>query len=156
MTMHREVAMRVGLFDERFGAGAALQSAEDTDYLVRAFQLGVPIEYVPDMTVFHYHGRDTREAIERLHRSYSLGNGGLCLKHIFKAPWLLRHFCWTLRSAWQELLGGSRFDPEVSLSHWPIVFMNLLGAAEFVRLTLTGRSGQPEVNQIKQAARSLR
>ncbi|MGV1765429.1 glycosyltransferase family 2 protein [Rhizobium rhizogenes] len=156
MTMHRKVAMRVGLFDERFGAGAALQSAEDTDYLVRAFQLGIPIEYVPDMTVFHYHGRDTREAIERLHRSYSLGNGGLCLKHMFKAPWLLRHFCWTLRSAWQELLGGSRFDPEVSLSHWPIIFMNLLGAAEFVRLTVTGRREQPDVNQIKQAARSLR
>ncbi|MEF0941314.1 glycosyltransferase family 2 protein [Rhizobium sp. BR 362] len=156
MTMHREVALRVGYFDERFGAGSFLQSAEDTDYIVRAFQLGIPIEYVPDMSVLHYHGRDTREAIERLHRNYSLGNGGLCLKHLFKAPWLLRHFYWTFRSACRESWGGDRFDPEVSLSHWPIVSMNLLGAAEFARLAVTGRRRQPELDKIKQATRSLR
>lgn len=156
MTMHREIALRVGHFDERLGAGSSLKSAEDTDYLVRAFQFGIPIEYVPDMTVLHYHGRRTREAIERLHRDYSLGNGALCLKHIHKAPWLLRHFCWSVRSAWRELFGGPRFDPEVSLSHWPIVFMNLLGAARFARLAITRRAQPSEVTQIKQAARSLR
>lgn len=156
MTMHREIALQVGHFDERLGAGSALKSAEDTDYLVRAFQLGIPIEYVPDMTVLHYHGRNTREAIERLHRDYSLGNGALCLKHVLKAPWLLRHFCWSMRSAWRELFGGPRFDPEVSLSHWPIVFMNLLGAAKFARLAITRRAQPPEVTQIKQATRSLR
>ena len=156
MTMHREVAMQVGRFDERFGAGSALQSAEDTDYLVRAFQLGIPIEYVPDMTVLHNHGRSTRETIEGLHRSYSLGNGGLCLKHLFTAPWLLRHFCWTCRSAWWELWGGSRFDPEVSLSHWPIVYMNLLGAVEFARHAVMKLPRSPEPDQIKQATRSLR
>lgn len=156
MTMHREVARRVGRFDERFGAGSALQSAEDTDYLVRAFKLGIPVEYVPDMNVLHYHGRNTREAIERLHRNYSLGNGGLCLKHLLGAPWLLRHFCWTFRSAWRELWGGPRFDPEVSLSHWPIVSMNLLGAFEFARCAMTSRPRQPELNRIKQTTRSLR
>ncbi len=156
MTMHREIALQVGRFDERLGAGSALKSAEDTDYLVRAFQLGIPIEYVPDMTVLHYHGRNSREAIERLHRDYSLGNGALCLKHILRAPWLLRHFCWSVRSAWRELLGGPRFDPEVSLSHWPIVFMNLVGAAKFARLAVTRRARPPEVTQIKQATRSLR
>ena len=36
MTMHRDVAARIGPFDERFGAGGPLRSAEDTDYLVRA------------------------------------------------------------------------------------------------------------------------
>ena len=92
MTMHREVAALVGCFDERFGAGGPLHSAEDTDYLVRAFVLGIPVEYVPDMTIFHRHGRKTHRAIEALHRSYSLGNGGLCLKHLRDAPWLLRHF----------------------------------------------------------------
>ena len=30
MTMHRDVAARIGPFDERFGAGGALRSAEDT------------------------------------------------------------------------------------------------------------------------------
>ncbi|WP_105425157.1 MULTISPECIES: glycosyltransferase family 2 protein [Neorhizobium] len=136
MTMDREAAARIGRFDERFGAGGPLRSAEDTDYLVRAHQLGIPIEYVPDMTVQHFHGRTTRDAIERLHRDYSFGNGGLCVKHAFKAPWLLRHFCWTTRSAWRELFGGYRFDPEISLSHLTIVAMNLVGAAKFALLAV--------------------
>ncbi|MCZ4089287.1 glycosyltransferase family 2 protein [Sinorhizobium psoraleae] len=156
MTMHRDVAALVGPFDERFGAGAPLQSAEDTDYLVRAFQLDIPVEYVPDMTVYHHHGRKAREAIEKLHRSYSLGNGGLCLKHLFKAPWLLRHFCWTVRSACGESLGGARFDPELQLSHWPIVSMNLLGAVRFVRLALTNPTPPQELRQIDQTAPKLR
>jgi len=150
MTMHREVAARVGHFDERLGAGAPLRAAEDTDYLIRAFQLSVPVEYVPDMTVFHHHGRSARQDVERLHRNYSLGNGGLYVKHIRCAPWLLRHFYWTVRSACAELFGGSRFDPELRLSHWPIVFMNLLGAAAFAGLLITKRLRRREVRQNKQ------
>ena len=149
MTMHREVAALIGHFDERFGAGAPLHSAEDTDYLVRAFELGIPVEYVPDMTVFHHHGRTSRAAIERLHRSYSLGNGALCVKHFLKAPWLLRHFCWTVRSACGQVFGGARFDPELQLSHWPIVSMNLLGAAKFAYLVLARRAAPTALQPIE-------
>ncbi len=155
MTMHREVAALVGRFDERFGAGAPLHSAEDTDYLVRAFQLGIPVEYVPDMTVFHHHGRTSRAAIERLHRSYSLGNGALCVKHLFKAPWLLRHFCWTVRSACAQAFGGARFDPELQLSHWPIVSMNLLGAAKFAYLVMARRAAPTELQPISETTPEL-
>ncbi|WOS64754.1 glycosyltransferase family 2 protein [Sinorhizobium fredii] len=155
MTMHREVAALVGPFDERFGTGAPLQSAEDTDYLVRAYRLGIPVEYVPDMTVFHHHGRKARAAIEKLHRSYSLGNGGLCLKHLFRAPWLLRHFCWTLRSAWCQSFGGERFDPELRLSHWPIVSMNLMGAAKFACLVMASRAEPTELRRIGETTPGL-
>ncbi|MCT7373974.1 glycosyltransferase family 2 protein [Chelativorans salis] len=156
MTMHREVAALVGDFDERFGAGGPLRSAEDTDYLVRAYLLGIPVEYVPDMTVFHHHGRNARQAIETLHRNYSLGNGGLCLKHIRDAPWLLLHFYWTVRSAFRELMGGPRFDSELRLSHWSIVSMNMLGAAKFVGLLIAGRPGRAEVRQVQQATAEVR
>ncbi|MQW88799.1 glycosyltransferase family 2 protein [Sinorhizobium saheli] len=152
MTMHRDVAALIGPFDTRFGAGAPLKAAEDTDYLVRAYNLGIPVEYVPDMLVHHHHGRRARAAIERLHRDYSLGNGGLCLKHLFTAPWLLKHFCWTVRSACCQACGGARFDPELQLSHWPIVSMNLLGAARFVRLAMTGPAPRAEACPIDQAA----
>ncbi|MDR6633041.1 glycosyltransferase involved in cell wall biosynthesis [Phyllobacterium sp. 1468] len=156
MTMHRDVAARIGHFDELLGAGAPLRAAEDTDYLIRAFQLNFPVEYVPDMTVFHHHGRSSRQDVERLHRSYSLGNGGLYVKHIRCAPWLLRHFFWSVRSACRELFGGPRFDPELHLSHWPIVFMNLLGAVAFMGLLLTKRRRRREVRQDKEAALELR
>lgn len=155
MTMHREVAERVGRFDERFGVGASLRAAEDADYLVRAFLLGIPVEYVPDMTIFHHHGRKTRQAIGRLHRNYSLGNGGLCLKHARAAPWLLRHFYWTVRAACRELWGGPLFDSELHLSHWSIVFMNLLGAAKFAGLLLK-RPRPEKVRQPEQANAWLR
>jgi GT2 family glycosyltransferase len=139
MTMHRDVAARIGPFDERFGAGGALRSAEDTDYLVRAMLLGMPVEYVPDMTIFHHHGRRDRKAIDRLHRDYHFGNGALCLKHIRHAPFLLRHFYWAVRAALRELAGGPKFDPDLNLSHWPVVAMNLAGAAKFALLTLARR-----------------
>ncbi|WP_217576809.1 glycosyltransferase family 2 protein [Mesorhizobium sp. GbtcB19] len=143
MTMHRDVAIRVGPFDERFGAGGALRSAEDTDYLVRAMLAGIPVEYVPDMTIFHHHGRRDRKAIDRLHRDYHFGNGALCLKHMRRAPWLLRHFYWAMRAATRELIGGPRFDQELRLSHWPIVLMNLAGAAKFALLVLARRPDRP-------------
>ncbi len=155
MTMHREVAARIGRFDERFGAGAPLQSAEDTDYLVRAYALGIPIEYVPDMTVFHHHGRQARAEIEKLHRNYSLGNGALCLKHLFMAPWLVKHFFWTVRSALGETFAGPRFDPELQLSHWPIVLMNIIGAARFARLWLAGRATPTELHEVGEAVSRL-
>ncbi|MBZ9868489.1 glycosyltransferase [Mesorhizobium sp. CA15] len=144
MTMHRDVAALIGPFDERFGAGGALRSAEDTDYLVRAMLADMAVEYVPDMTIFHHHGRRDRGAIERLHRDYHFGNGALCLKHMRRAPWLLRHFYWATRAATRELFGGPRFDQELSLSHWPIVLMNLAGAAKFMALVLAGRPDRQE------------
>lgn len=145
MTMHRDVAARIGPFDERFGAGGALRSAEDTDYLVRAMLAGMAVEYVPDMTIFHHHGRRDRAAIDRLHRDYHFGNGALLLKHIRRAPWLLRHFYWAARAAMRELAGGPCFDQDLKLSHWPIVLMNLAGAAKFTALALVRRPGrQPQ------------
>lgn len=152
MTMSREVASRIGRFDERFGVGAPLRSAEDTDYLVRAFLAGVEVEYVPDMVVFHHHGRSERSAVEALHRSYSLGNGGLYLKHLGRAPWLLRHFYWAFRSALRELMGGPAFDPELQLSHWPIVLMNLRGAFRYAGLALLGRGRRSPRQPVGQAA----
>ena len=68
-----------------------------------------------------------------------MGNGGLCLKHVRRAPWLLRHFYWATRGAFRELANGPRFDRELKLSHWPIVGMNMLGAAKFAVL-LAARS----------------
>jgi hypothetical protein len=97
------------------------------------------VEYVPDMTIFHHHGRRDRVAIDRLHRDYHFGNGALCLKHLRRAPWLLRHFYWAVRSAMREFAGGPRFEQELRLSHWPIVLMNLAGAAKFALLVLAGR-----------------
>ena len=132
MAMPRAVLAKVGLFDERFGAGALLKSAEDTDYMLRVSLAGIRVEYVPDMTVYHHHGRRTAADVRRVHRNYGIGNGALAVKHLFSAPWLWRSRYWTLRNAMKEMFGGPRFDPELGLSHAPIVAHYAIGAGLFL------------------------
>jgi GT2 family glycosyltransferase len=61
--MRRALVERIGLFDENFGSGAFTPSGGDTEYSNRAYVAGAVIEYVPDMTVFHFRGRKTHNAV---------------------------------------------------------------------------------------------
>lgn len=72
----------VGLFDERFGAGAPFLAAEDTDFLFRATRCGIPLLYDPRITVDHHHGRRRIVEETRLLAGYSFGDGALYAKHI--------------------------------------------------------------------------
>lgn len=53
--LRSELVGRVGGFDEALGLGAGTpwQSGEDTDFLVRALDLGARIEYSPSLVVVH-------------------------------------------------------------------------------------------------------
>ncbi|MDB5458376.1 MAG: glycosyl transferase [Caulobacteraceae bacterium] len=132
MAMTRGVLAAVGPFDERFGAGGFLRSAEDTDFVLRALLADVPVEYVPDMAVFHHHGRRRRADVERIQRNYNVGDGALMLKHARRAPWLFRNWYWSLRNALKETVGGPLFDTRLGLSHAPVAFHHLVGAVLFI------------------------
>lgn len=133
LVVTRAVAEAVGPFDPRFGTGAALQSADDTDYLLRAHLAGFPAEYVPDMCVRHYHGRRTPEQIRRLLLAYALGNGALYVKHGRRAPWLLKYVFWTGRDVLRELLAPEA-SPEFCVSNRRVFFANLAGAWRFLQV----------------------
>jgi glycosyltransferase involved in cell wall biosynthesis len=90
MALRREVLQVVGYFDEQFGPGTLLPGGEDTDFIVRAYLALVAVEYVPDMTVYHHHGRRSETEGKRLMRGYMVGTGGLCAKYLFKNPSLCR------------------------------------------------------------------
>lgn len=116
MTMHRDVIATVGLFDVRFGAGAPFIAGEDTDFLYRCFLKHVPVEYVPDMIVKHFHGRRDKEAIASLNHGYHVGSGALYAKYILQ--WgLTRHLYWDTRKFLRELAGGRTLDREMGLSY---------------------------------------
>lgn len=134
LSMSMSTIERIGGFDERLGAGSSLRSAEDTDYLIRAALLDVPIHYCPLMKVAHHHGRSTRAEVLGLHRSYSLGNGALYAKHWKNAPWLIRQLRWTVRACVRETLTGRQFDQRNQLSHFSVLRGNLAGMARFSRL----------------------
>jgi glycosyltransferase involved in cell wall biosynthesis len=136
MVIPRKLADKIGEFDTRLGAGSQLRAAEDTDYIVRAYCLGIPVEYVPDMSVTHFHGRRTRDAVRAVTRNYQIGNGALYMKHLFDSPWLLKHFLWSFRNALKELFGGPKFDDAFQISHWSVVIQNLRGMIRFSLLKL--------------------
>ena len=128
MTMHRQVIDIVGVFDERFGAGAAFCAGEETDLIYRAHLQGILVEYVPDMTVQHFHGRRSLREIRKLNHGYHVGTGALYAKYRLSHWRLLKHFYWDMRSAFRELAGGSSYDPQIGLSHFRSIAGNLIGA----------------------------
>lgn len=86
MLMRRAVIDRLGWFDERLGAGSSVPAGEDTDYIFRAYLADIPIEYVPDMTVYHFHGRKDLAEGKQLIRNYVLGTGALYVKFNVRHP----------------------------------------------------------------------
>lgn len=133
MAMTRAALEKIGGFDIEFGAGAALVSAEDTELYLRAQTAGIAVEYVPDMTVRHFHGRRTYEEVAKLSRLYQIGNGAMLAKHWRTSPMLLKHFWWNLRNAVREKFGGPVFDPEMKLSHADIVAANIKGIGLYLK-----------------------
>jgi GT2 family glycosyltransferase len=131
MALPREAIVRVGLFDERFGAGGLFRSAEETDFVCRAYLAGIPIEYVPDMIVFHYHGRTMPHEIRRLHFDYCVGKGAIYAKYCCIEHRLLRHLYWDSRNAFFELFGGAQLDRNLGLTYRSILFGNVSGIVLF-------------------------
>ena len=135
MAMTRATFDRIGMFDERFGAGAPCEAGEDTDYLYRAYLAGIPVEYAPSLVVAPHHGRRSQAEVAQLNRLYARGNGALYLKHA--RPWhLLRNFVWDLKGSARELFGGAPMDPAFGFTYRANVLGCLLGMGRFAALTL--------------------
>lgn len=132
MTLRRALFEGLGPYDENFGPGSVIGSGDDTDYIFRAYLSGATIEYVPDMAVFHHHGRKTVAAGYALWRKYSIGSGGLYAKYISKHPNLCRQFYWDLRDAAKEVISESNtFLPEIGFSHKDKVAYAVRGAFRY-------------------------
>jgi GT2 family glycosyltransferase len=144
MVIARRTARRIGAFDTRFGAGTPLQAGEDTDYIIRAHMLGIRIEYIPGLDIYHRHGRKHVGQIRRLNRQYAYANGAIYAKHLFRAPWLKRHLWWTARAAARErFLGGPGFDERFGLTWGSLLGSHLLGIAGYAVQTFGAPSPIP-------------
>jgi glycosyltransferase involved in cell wall biosynthesis len=99
VSFRRDVFARIGPFDPCLGPGTRCQSAEDLDYVYRAYRLGMKIAYAPDVLVYHDHGRRTDEEVRRLLLHYAIGRGAFYCKHLFRDAELLRRLFWDVR--WQ-------------------------------------------------------
>ncbi len=108
----RPVIDRIGWFDVRFGAGTGLKSAEDTEFVYRAFRGGLPVLYEPDLVVHHDHGRSGLQDWMHMTRGYCRGVGGMTMKHVMAGRTdLLRMVYWDVHSglrSWRAAPGNWR------------------------------------------------
>jgi glycosyltransferase involved in cell wall biosynthesis len=130
MVMRRNVVDLVGRFSVLFGPGSYVGSGSDCDLLFRAYTAGVTIEYVPDMTVFHCHGRKTYEEGRKLMRRYMIGSGALFARYLLKDPDLCRVFYRDFRDAAVGLLTGK--NQWQVISHRERVLYTLHGAVRYM------------------------
>jgi glycosyltransferase involved in cell wall biosynthesis len=108
LALRREVAERIGPFDERIGPGCSIPAAEDTDWVWRAYLADITIEYVPDMVVYHRHGRKGQVEGDKLFANYMIGSGALYAKYLFKDFDFCRKFFRDIRISIQQLLSGRK------------------------------------------------
>jgi glycosyltransferase involved in cell wall biosynthesis len=141
--LSRAVYARLGPFDENLGAGCLIPSGEDADYIFRAYEAGMALEYVPNLVVFHHHGRRTAEQARKLLRNYMIGSGALYTKHFFKCPSLCLQAKWDLRSAIREIFSRKNlFLPEYNFSHIDKLACYASGTALYLYALVKGRRQQ--------------
>ncbi|HSR22156.1 MAG TPA: glycosyltransferase family A protein, partial [Candidatus Eisenbacteria bacterium] len=91
----RSLFERVGEFDEVLGGGGPLQSSQDFDFVYRVFKCGESTLLEPEVVV-HHHGFRGHDEWPATMRSYGIGVGGFCSKHVRLgdpyAAWLLCGF----------------------------------------------------------------
>jgi glycosyltransferase involved in cell wall biosynthesis len=133
MTMRRALVERLGPFDEDFGSGSLIGSGADADYALRAYLAGATIEYVPDMTVYHYHGRKTIDAGQNLLRRYMTANGALYARYFFRHANFCRPFYWDVKSALKEVVtGDNAFLPDIGFSYKHKAIYSVQGVLKYL------------------------
>ncbi|MFH1404256.1 MAG: glycosyltransferase [Candidatus Altiarchaeota archaeon] len=123
MVFLREVVDTVGLFDPLFGAGSMFRG-EDIEYIARVGMAGFTGAFIPELVVYHYHGR--RQGSDELAKIISdndFGRGACYMKMIASG-----YFRYLL--AWVYF---------ILLSFRPRVFWNeLRGALAYLKLRIFG------------------
>jgi GT2 family glycosyltransferase len=127
MALRRHVAVAVGAFDERLGAGAEFRSGEDSDMLYRVLRAGWTILLHDGITVVHHAWRHGRAEL-RLHEGYGMGAAAQTAKHLRRGD----------RTAGRLALREAR-GHAITLARWTIkrrarlAAIQLAWAAGFVR-----------------------
>jgi glycosyltransferase involved in cell wall biosynthesis len=137
MAMRKEVADLVGPFDVLFGAGSNVPGGEDTDYIFRAYLAGVTIEFVPDMLVYHFHGRRLIAEGTKLFQNYSMGGGALFAKYALIALSLCRPLYWDIKNLMKEIMSGSNaFMPSMNFSYKSKLWWYCIGIKRYAIMRL--------------------
>jgi glycosyltransferase involved in cell wall biosynthesis len=113
MAFRRTALERAGVFDETLGPGSRCCAAEDFDLLYRVHRCGLRVDYVPDVVVYHNHGRRTEADVRRLYARYGVSVGAFYGKHALRGDramfaMAVRHAGALLAGTALGVLGGGR------------------------------------------------
>jgi GT2 family glycosyltransferase len=90
VALPRKLALELGGYDERLGAGTRFASADDNDMGYRLLEAGCEVRHVPSAVVLHRAWR-TRRELFRLRWDYGRGKGAFYAKHAgLRDRWILR------------------------------------------------------------------
>jgi GT2 family glycosyltransferase len=112
MIFRRTVINRVGGFDTRLGAGTPFR-CEDIDYCTRASWAGFLGAHVPELVVYHHHGRKPGKDIRELERANQYADGAFYAKCFFSGILNAKGCLWILHEQlariWNESRGAFAF-----------------------------------------------
>jgi GT2 family glycosyltransferase len=117
---------QIGLFDDNLGPGSVIGCADDLDFVYRALRAGLEIRYLPEVLVYHNHGRSTASQVREVQRRYVKGRGAFYYKFANDRQvrsWASREIrsraIWTLKSL---------FRPAELTKSWQFVVDMVSGA----------------------------
>jgi len=124
MAFRRKVFSRIGLFDERLGAGAS-GCSEDSEFWYRMLAAGMSIAYEPRAVVWHSHRAD-RNAFRSQMKQYMRGHVAALLVQFEKHRHFgnIRRLFTTIPYAYYRRLKRMRLNDD-----WSSFFGELLGCA---------------------------
>ena len=123
--IRRSLLDTLGSLDVELGVGTPTYSGEDVDLIYRVLKSGFQVHYVPDIAVYHNHGRRTSDQLTRLRKGYARGLGAFYAKHIkLRDPRVTRWAYWDLRQTLSRHLVPSLWSAQSRreiLQFWNVV-----------------------------------
>jgi glycosyltransferase involved in cell wall biosynthesis len=134
MALRRCVIEKIGMFDTRFGPGAPLLAAEDSDFAYRVLKASLKAVYSPEVIVSHNHGRRSEQERANMEKAYVSARGAFYLKHTFRGDrQVMRLAYWETvklaKQSFKDIIGGKNHGSNARL----LAYL-LTGAFRYLRV----------------------
>jgi GT2 family glycosyltransferase len=125
LSFRRAALEAVGLYDDLFGPGSTVGSGDDADIVYRIHRSGAKLMYLPQVLVYHDHGRRSADDTAPIYRRYCRGRGGLYCKYIARGDMAALKLCYyevhaccarVLRALWSLQIDGAAFQDLATLA----------------------------------------